>query len=88
MTDRWFWLGFAAGLSFAVLIVLVGCIAYSNAEYESSEILKVEYYNNTGLNVSRAMIENIVKTQFPSSTWENAKCESSKNRVKIKLSNP
>jgi len=82
-----FWGGFAVG-AFVTLFLGFVCLAVrESVKNKDSEILRIEYKNfNNG--ASREMVEDMVKTQFPSSKWENVEYDCSKNRVEVKFSNP
>ena len=85
--DRCFWGGFmisAVSMLVLVFVILSCCEASRN---KGSEFLRIEYKNvNNG--ASRELVEDMVKTHFPSSRWENVEYDCSKNRVKVKFSNP
>lgn len=85
--DGCFWGGFACGALAILVIGLVCFVAKESVSNKDSEILRVEY-KNTNDGASRELIENMVKTQFPSSKWENVEYDCSKNRVKVEFSNP
>ena len=88
MTDECsFWTGFAIGLITSLIGVLLWCIAYCSVVEKPNEILRIEY-KNTSAGASKTMIEDMVKTHFPSNVWENADYDCSKTKVKIELSNP
>ena len=82
-----FWGGFAVG-AVSILLLVFAVLSFREANRNNdSEILRVEYKNvNNG--ASREMVEDMVKTQFPSSKWENVEYDCSKNRVKVEFSNP
>ena len=82
-----FWSGFAGGV-LATLFLVFTCLAIcETVRNRDSEILRVEYKNlNNG--ASRELVEDMVKTQFPSSKWENVEYDCSKIRVKVEFSNP
>lgn len=82
-----FWIGFAMGLFIALIVVLLWCITYCFIVEKPNKILRIEY-KNANVGASRTMIEDMVKTHFPSNAWENADYDCSKIRVKIELSNP
>ena len=79
--------GFAIG-AVSVLVLALAILSCREAgRNRDSEILRVEYKNiNNG--ASREMIEDMVKTQFPSNKWENVEYDCTKNRVEVKFSNP
>ena len=82
-----FWGGFTIGVVVMLTLTLVLCGVREASRNKDSEILRVEYKNvNNG--ASREMIEDMVKTQFPSSKWENVEYDCTKNRVEVKFSNP
>lgn len=82
-----FWGGVAIG-ALATLFLVLACVAiWESAKNRDSEILRIEYKNeNNG--ASRELVEDMVKTHFPSSKWENVECDCSKIRVKVEFSNP
>lgn len=85
--DGSFWGGFAAGVLATLFLVFVCSAIWNVAKNNASEILRVEYKNlNNG--ASREIVEDMVKTHFPSSKWENVEYDCSKNRVKVEFSNP
>ena len=82
-----FWGGFAVGATSILVLVLVILTCREAGRNRDSEILRIEYKNiNNG--ASREMVEDMVKTQFPSSKWENVEYNCSKNRVNVEFSNP
>lgn len=82
-----FWGGFAAGAVATLFLVFICLAIRETARNKDSEILRIEYKNeNNG--ASRELVEDMVKTQFPSSKWENVEYDCSKNRVKVEFSNP
>lgn len=85
--DGSFWGGFAAGAVATLFFVFVCSAIWNVAKNNDSEILRVEYKNLSN-GASREMIEDMVKTHFPSSKWENVEYDCSKNRVEVKFSNP
>lgn len=85
--DGSFWGGFAAGALATLFLVFICLAIRETARNADAEILRVEYKNiNNG--ASREMVEDMVKTHFPSSKWENVEYDCSKNRVKVEFSNP
>lgn len=85
--DRCFWGGFAAGALATLFLVFICLTIHETSKNVDTEILRVEYKNiNNG--ASREMVEDMVKTHFPSSKWENVEYDCSKNRVKVEFSNP
>ena len=63
-----FWGGFATGVVSILSLVFVILSIREASKNKGSEILWVEYKNiNNG--ASREMIEDMVKTQFPSNKW-------------------
>ena len=79
--------GFAVGAVSVLVLVLVILSCREAGGNKNSEILRVEYKNiNDG--ASRELVEDMVKTHFPSSKWENVEYDCSKNRVKVEFSNP
>lgn len=88
MSDKGcFWGGFTIGaVSLLVLMLsILSCRETSMNRY--SEILRIEYKNiNNG--ASREIVEDMVKTHFPSSKWENVEYDCSKNIVRVEFSNP
>ena len=85
--DGCFWGGFAVG-ALAILFLMFMCFAiHETVRNKDPEILRIEYKNiNNG--ASRELVEDMVKTHFPSSKWENVEYDCSKNRVKVEFSNP
>ena len=82
-----FWGGFALGAVLLLVLVLVVSSLQEAIRNKDSEILRIEYKNiNNG--ASRELVENMVKTHFPSSKWENVEYDCSKIRVKVEFSNP
>lgn len=82
-----FWGGVTVGAVVMLTLTLLFCGVRSAQHEKDSEILRVEYKNiNNG--ASREMVEDMVKTHFPSSKWENVEYDCSKNRVKVEFSNP
>ena len=82
-----FWGGFALGAVLLLVLVLVVSSLQEAIRNKDSEILRIEYKNiNNG--ASRELVENMVKTHFPSSKWENVEYDCSKNRVNVEFSNP
>ena len=82
-----FWGGFAAGAVATLFLVFICLAIRETGRNRDSEILRIEYKNiNNG--ASREMVEDMVKTQFPSNKWENVEYDCSKNRVKVEFSNP
>ena len=85
--DRCFWCGFATGALVTLFLVFICWAIHDTARNKDSEILRIEYKNiNNG--ASRELVEDMVKTQFPSSKWENVEYNCSKNRVNVEFSNP
>ena len=85
--DRCFWGGFTLGAAVMLVLTLFFCGVREASRNRDSEILRIEYKNiNNG--ASREMVEDMVKTQFPLSKWENVEYDCSKNRVKVEFSNP
>lgn len=85
--EKCFWGGFVVGAVSILILVLVILSGREASRNRDTEILRIEYKNiNNG--ASREMIENMVKTQFPSSKWENVEYDCSKNRVNVEFSNP
>ena len=85
--DRCFWGGFTIGAVSLLVLVLVVLSCREAGRNRDSEILRIEYKNSNN-GASREMVEDMVKTQFPSSKWENVEYDCSKNRVKVEFSNP
>ena len=82
-----FWGGFAAGAVATLFLVFICFAIRETARNRDSEILRIEYKNvNNG--ASREMVEDMVKTHFPSSKWENVEYDCTKNRVNVEFSNP
>ena len=82
-----FWGGFACGAIAALFLALMCFVIRETARNNYSEILRIEYKNlNNGAN--RELVENMVKTQFPSSKWENVEYDCSKAWAKVEFSNP
>ena len=82
-----FWGGFAGGVLATLFLVFVCFAIRETARNKDSEILRIEYKNiNNG--ASRELVEDMVKTHFPSSKWENVEYDCSKIRVKVEFSNP
>lgn len=82
-----FWGGFAAGAVATLFLVFICLAIRETGRNRDSEILRIEYKNiNDG--ASRELVEDMVKTQFPSSKWENVEYDCSKIRVKVEFSNP
>ena len=82
-----FWGGFAVGAASILVLVFVILTCREAGRNRDSEILRVEYKNvNNG--ASREMVEDMVKTHFPSNKWENVEYDCSKNRVNVEFSNP
>ena len=82
-----FWGGFAVGALAMLFLVFVCLTTRESVKNKDSEILRVEY-KNVNIGASREMVEDMVKTHFPSSKWENVEYDCSKNRVKVEFSNP
>ncbi len=82
-----FWGGFAVGVVSTLVMVLVVLTYLETNRNQDNEILRIEYKNiNNG--ASRELVEDMVKTHFPSSKWENVEYDCSKIRVKVEFSNP
>jgi len=82
-----FWSGFTIGAVLILVLVFVILFRREASMNKDSEILRIEYKNiNNG--ASRKIVEDMVKTHFPSSKWENVEYDCSKNRVKVEFSNP
>ena len=85
--DGCFWGGFAVGAVATLFLVFICLAIRETARNSDPEILRIEYKNiNNG--ARRELIEDMVKTQFPSSKWENVEYDCSKNRAKVEFSNP
>ena len=82
-----FYVGFVLGFLVAAFTIFIIGGVIDAQENRDSEIVRIEYKNKNG-EVSREIVENMVKSQFPSNKWQNANCSCSKNRVRIQLSNP
>ena len=82
-----FWGGFTVGAVSTLFLVFVILTCIEASRNQDDEILRIEYKNvNNG--ASREMVEDMVKTQFPSSKWENIEYDCSRIRVKVEFSNP
>lgn len=82
-----FWGGFATGAVATLFLVFICLAIRETARNSDPEILRIEYKNiNNG--ASRELVEDMVKTHFPSSKWENVEYDCSKIRVKVEFSNP
>ena len=85
--DGCFWGGFTIGAVVMLVLTLFFYGIRDASRNRDSEILRIEY-KNTNNGASREMVEDMVKTHFPSSKWENVEYDCSKNRVKVEFSNP
>ena len=82
-----FWGGFVIGAISTLVMVFVVLSCLEAGRNRDDEILRIEYKNiNNG--ASRELVEDMVKTHFPSSRWENVEYDCSKIRVKVEFSNP
>lgn len=85
--ERCFWGGFTIGAVSILVLIFVILSCREAGMNKDSEILRIEYKNSSN-GASREMVEDMVKTHFPSSKWENVEYDCSKYRVKVDFSNP
>jgi hypothetical protein len=79
--------GFMIGVVGTLIMSIFVHGVVDSVKNRHSEIVRVEYRNRNG-EASREIVENMVKSQFPSNKWQNADYDCNKFRVKIELSNP
>ena len=79
--------GFLFGILVTAFMFFIGWAIRDSYINRDSEIMRVEY-RNRNVEVSRQLVEDMVKMHFPSNVWENADYDCSKSRVKLELSNP
>ena len=82
-----FLVGFLFGILVTAFMFFIGWAIRDSYINHDGEIMRVEY-RNRNVETSRQLVEDMVKSQFPSNKWQNADYDCSKNRVWIQLSNP